>query len=139
MLYRPSRFAGIHLLVAGSEDDVHAGLTAQFEITFQVAGIFGKILLRPELRGVDVNAHHHDAVFAGSLPGTSDEAQVAGMQKTHRRHKPDAPAGTPPLSGQTLHRGEGTDNSHGGRLTALAETNKPRRRLCAAWACSGGL
>jgi hypothetical protein len=38
------------------------------------------------------------------------------VQITHRRHKAGAFAGALPLSGQMLHRGDGTDDSHGEKV-----------------------
>jgi hypothetical protein len=107
----------IHFLVAGREDDVHAGGAAKFEIALQIARVSGKILLRSELRRVHVNAHDNLAGLPDAFPRLMDKTQVAGVQIAHRRHKADAFARALPFFGKLLHRGDVGDDSHTGKVS----------------------
>jgi len=51
------------------------------------------------------------------LSGLTDKAQVAGMQVAHRRNDADAFAHALPFFGELLHRGDGGDDSHTGKVS----------------------
>ena len=57
---------------------------------------------------------------------------MSRVQIAHRRHEADACACALPFFGEPLHRGDGRNDLHDGKLTTIHQTNKPRGLLHAA-------
>ena len=84
---------GIHLRRAGAKNRVGPVLRAHPAIGGERARIFGKILARPELRGIHKNADDHEPARPGSPARAVDERGVPGVERTHRWHEDDRPLG----------------------------------------------
>jgi hypothetical protein len=69
------------------EDVVHVVIGESHRVFRQIARVAREVFLRPELFGVDEDRDDHDIAHA---PRLAHEAQVAFMQRAHRRHQPDS-------------------------------------------------
>ena len=108
----PNALAGIHFRIAGSKSDRRTFGPAQRRVARQVPRVSGKIFLRAELSRVNIDADNHLASPANQLARAFNQAQMAGVQVSHRRHEADAYAGPLPARGQALHGCDRLDDSH---------------------------
>ena len=70
-------------------DVIDSALGAQRQIPLERAGVAGKILVRPELRGIDEDRERHGG---RTRPRHVGQRQMADVQRAHRRHEPEPPA-----------------------------------------------
>jgi hypothetical protein len=83
----PRLAAGIHVLVAGREEEVDAPAAGQLRIALEGAGVAREILGGSELERVHVE-RQDDIVRLGA--GGIDEHEMTFVQVAHRRHEADA-------------------------------------------------
>src|SRR5207237_9360619 len=76
----------VHFCLSRREDEIDALSAANLQVFLQWSWIARQVLVRPELRRVDENANDNEP---GLGPSGPDQADVAGVQRPHRRHEAD--------------------------------------------------
>jgi hypothetical protein len=97
---------GIHLVLGRREDDAALRGAQLVEVALLVARIGGEILLRAELRRIDEDARHRNVA---AIERALHQADMAFMQRAHRRHQPDGAARLPEAgdgTAQVRHRAD---------------------------------
>ena len=102
----------IHLFDWRRENEVDPGPLERREIGRLVARIGGKILGRPELLRVDEQRRDDPFVFAAR---GRDQRKVPGMDRAHRRDKPDPVAPRAPRGDLAPQIGDGSRDLHPAR------------------------
>ena len=77
---------GVHLLHAGSEDEVDTGVGRRGQVARLVARILGEVAVVGELGRVDEQAHDDGRALR---PGRLQQRDVPGVQCAHRRDEAD--------------------------------------------------
>jgi len=79
----------VDLIDAGRPDDVDSGARGQLEVARLIARVGAEVLAGAELRRVHEQAHDDDIAASARF---AQQAQVAIVQRAHRRHQPDGRA-----------------------------------------------
>ena len=82
--------ARIHVLDAGSEEDIDLALLQHGAVAGEVTRIFGEILVGAELQGIDEKRGHDHVVLRA---GARDELHVTVMQVAHCGNEADGASG----------------------------------------------
>ena len=99
----------VHGLGFGMEYEVGADGFAERDVSVEIAGIGGQILVRGELRRIQEHRHGHAVVFSARA---FDQACVSFVQVSHRGNEADRLACATPRSGDRLGVFDGTCDLH---------------------------
>ena len=94
----------VHHLGRRVEDERHPLGRTHGEVVLEGPRVTGEILLGAELRRVDEYGHRHELSLR---TGGADQAGVPLVQRAHRRHQADAPAGPAGLGDRLPHGFDG--------------------------------
>ena len=107
----------VDLVERRGEEQIGAGLGRERGVAVLVARVGGQVAGRVELRGVD-EERHDDHVARGAR--VADEAQMALVQRAHRRHEADDALGAPRGAQLGAHVGDRPHRPHAAATARVA-------------------
>ena len=115
----------LRVQVGGLEHRMHVQGAELRQIPLVVARVRAEVLVRGELRGVDVYGHHHHVRAVLRL---AHQRQVPVVEVSHRGHERDATTGDAVRARPTTHVGSVFDHFHDDEGCARIRTGARRAR-----------
>ena len=97
----------VHLLGGGSEDEADTGLFEHTQVTVEISGVGGEVLVGAELGGVDKDGGGYGIILDC---GAFDEGHVAAVEEAHSGDETEGAGGRGPGGSEV---GDGVEDLHG--------------------------